>query len=163
MISWLFSCFTLSLLICYPKNMDPLSVSASIIGITTAAVQVSRMLKTFIDGTNQASSSARSVLMEVTGIYACLHQLQSFLLNNDASIRSRRSLIMIEQVIVIFTDCVSVFSELEQTLESLKTGEHMRIIDRLKWSSKEKTISKILERLQASKASLNFMLTISNW
>ncbi len=143
--------------------MDPLSVSASIIGITTAAVQVSRMLKTFIDGTNQASSSARSVLMEVTGIYACLHQLQSFLLNNDASIRSRRSLIMIEQVIVIFTDCVSVFSELEQTLESLKTGEHMRIIDRLKWSSKEKTISKILERLQASKASLNFMLTISNW
>ncbi len=70
---------------------------------------------------------------------------------------------MIEQVIVIFTDCVSVFSELEQTLESLKTGEHMRIIDRLKWSSKEKTISKILERLQASKASLNFMLTISNW
>ncbi|CAD6582312.1 MAG: hypothetical protein ASARMPRED_000930 [Alectoria sarmentosa] len=67
---------------------------------------------------------------------------------------------MIEQVIIVFTDCVSIFSELEQTLESLKTGEHMRLIDRVKWASKEATISKLLTRLQASKASLNFMLTI---
>lgn len=143
--------------------MDPLSVSASIIGITTAAIQVSRLLKTFIDGANGASASARGVLMEITGIYACLHQLQDFLLTSDEATRSRRSLILIEQVIVIFTDCVSVFSELEQTLESLKTGDHMRTLDRLKWSSKETAISKILARLQASKASLNFMLTISTW
>lgn len=143
--------------------MDPLSVSASIIGITTAAVQVSRLLKTFIDGANGASTSARSVLMEVTGIYACLHQLQGFLIGNEEATRSRRSLIMIEQVIIVFTDCVSIFSELEQTLESLKTGEHMRFIDQVKWASKEATVSKLLTRLQASKASLNFMLTILTW
>lgn len=143
--------------------MDPLSVSASIIGITTAAVQVSRLLKTFIDGANGASTSARGVLMEVTGIYACLHQLQGFLIGNEEAARSRRSLIMVEQVIIVFTDCVSTFSELEQTLESLKTGEHMRLIDRVKWASKEAAISKILARLQASKASLNFMLTILTW
>lgn len=143
--------------------MDPLSVSASIIGITTAAIQVSRLLKSFIDGTNGASTSARGVLTEVTGINACLHQLQGFLLGNEEAARSRRSLIMIEQVIIVFTDCVSIFSELEQTLESLKTGEHMRLIDRAKWASKEAAISKILVRLQASKMSLNFMLTILNW
>lgn len=140
--------------------MDPLSVSASIIGITTAAIQVSRLLKTFIDGANGAATSARGILMEVTGIYACLHQLQGFLIGSEEAARSRRSLIMIEQVIIVFTDCVSIFSELEQTLESLKTGEHMRYIDRVKWASKEATISKLLARLQASKASLNFMLTI---
>lgn len=70
---------------------------------------------------------------------------------------------MIEQVVIVFTDCVSIFSELEQTLESLKTGEHMRVLDRLKWSSKESTISKLLARLQSSKTSLNFMLTILTW
>lgn len=143
--------------------MDPLSVSASIIGITTAAVQISRLLKTFIDGANGASTSARGVLMEVTGIYVCLHQLQGFLIGNEEAAKSRRSLIMIEQVIVVFTDCVSIFSELEQTLESLKTGEHMRFIDRVKWASKESAISKLLSRLQASKTSLNFMLTILTW
>ncbi|KAL9133652.1 MAG: hypothetical protein Q9175_005164 [Cornicularia normoerica] len=140
--------------------MDPLSISASIIGITTAAVQISRLLKTFIDGANGASTSARGVLMEVTGIYVCLHQLQGFLIGNEETAKSRRSLIMIEQVIVVFTDCVSVFSELEQTLESLKTSEHMCFIDRVKWASKESAISKLLSRLQASKTSLNFMLTI---
>ena len=143
--------------------MDPLSVSASIIGITTAAVQVSRLLKTFIDGANGASSSARGVLREVTGIYVCLNQLQGFLTGIEEAARSRRSLIMVEQVIIVFTDCVSIFSELEQTLESLKTGEHMRLIDRVKWASRETAISKLLTRLQASKTSLNFMLTILTW
>ena len=143
--------------------MDPLSVSASIIGITTAAIQVSRLLKTFIDGANGASSSARGVLMEVTGIYVCLNQLQGFLSGVEEAAKSRRSLIMVEQVIIVFTDCVSIFSELEQTLESLKTGEHMRLIDRVKWASRETAISKLLARLQASKTSLNFMLTILTW
>ncbi|KAL2043545.1 hypothetical protein N7G274_003852 [Stereocaulon virgatum] len=140
--------------------MDPLSVSASIVGITVAAVQVSRLLKTFIDGANEASTSARGVLVEVTGIYVCLHQLEEFILGKREVARSRRSLIMIEHLIVIFTDCVSLFSELEQMLESLKTDGQMRVIDRLKWSRKESAISKLLTRLQASKASLNFMLSI---
>ena len=143
--------------------MDPLSISASIVGITTAAVQVSRLMKPFIDGATKAPTSARSVLMEVTGIYACLNQLQGFLIGSEEAAKSRRSLIMIDQVIIVFTDCVSIFSELEQTLESLKTGEHMRLMDRMKWASKEATISKIITRLQASKASLNFMLTILTW
>ena len=142
--------------------MDPLSISVSIIGITTAAVQVGRLLKPFIDGAYGASTSARSVLMEVTGIHACLHQLQGFLMGNEEA-KSRRSLIMIEQVVFVFTDCVSIFSELEQTLESLKMGEHVRLMDRMKWASKESTISKLIARLQDSKASLNFMLTILTW
>ncbi|KAK3176266.1 hypothetical protein OEA41_007589 [Lepraria neglecta] len=141
--------------------MDPLSVSVSIIGMTTAAVQVSRLLKTFIDGANGASTSARGVLMEVTGIYVCLHQLEDFLLGKREAARSRKSLIMIEHLIIIFTDCVSLFSELEQTLESLKTDGHMRVIDRLKWSMKESAISKLLLRLQSSKASLNFMSNVN--
>ena len=143
--------------------MDPLSISASIIGITTAALQVSRVLKTFVEGANGARTSARSVLMEVTGIYVCLHQLQDFLLGKREASRSRRSLVMIEHLIIVFTDCVSIFSELEQTLESLNTDERMGIIDKLKWSMKETAISKLLLRLQSSKASLNFMLTILSW
>ena len=143
--------------------MDPLSISASFIGITTAAVQVSHLLKRFIDGANDAPNSARAVRMELTGINACLQQLQGFLLGKEEAPKSRRSLVMIEQIVVIFTDCVSIFSELEQTLESLQTGEHMRVIDRLKWSWKETTISKILARLHSSKTSLDMLLTILTW
>lgn len=143
--------------------MDPLSIAASIIGITTAAIQASRLLKTFVDGPGRASTSARGVLREVSGFYACLQQLQGFLLGREEAARSRRSLIMINQIVVIFTDCVSVFSELEQTLESVQTLEHMRVLDRLKWSSKENAISKLLIRLQSAKASMNIMLSILTW
>lgn len=101
--------------------------------------------------------------MEVSGIEACLHQLQGFLLGKDEAARPRKSLIMIEQIVVVFTDCVSVFSELEQTLESIHTGEHMRVLDRLKWSSKESAISRLLFRLQSSKTSMTLMLNILTW
>ena len=143
--------------------MDPLSIAASIIGITTAAAQVSKLLKSFIESSSQAPSSARAVLLEVTGINACLHQLQEFLLGHDGAARSSRSLILVEQVIIIFTDCVTVFSELERILEGVKTSEQMRLVDRVKWARKESSVSRILTRLQASKTSLNLMLTISNW
>ncbi|KAI4174243.1 MAG: hypothetical protein LQ343_002381 [Gyalolechia ehrenbergii] len=138
--------------------MDPLSIATSIFGLCVATVQVNSLLKTFIDTTKSAPASARHVLTEVTGIYACLNQLDAFLSGRRESPSSRKSLVMIEQLIILFTNCVSLFSELEQTLESVKTGGPMRFIDRVKWASKEKSILKLLARLQASKTSLTMLL-----
>lgn len=144
--------------------MDPLSISASIAGLCVATVQVSHLLRDFINSTKQAPSTARHTLMETTGIYVCLSQLESFLSGKQKAARSRRSLIMVEQIIILLTDCVSVFSELEQLLETLKVGSNsMRTIDRMKWSFKEKALSKLLTRLQGSKTSLNLVLTILTW
>ena len=143
--------------------MDPLSIAASVTGLCVATVQIGHLLRDFIDGSKQAPSTARHTLMEVTGIHACLNQLSSVLFGSQEAERSRRSLIMIEQVIIILTDCVSIFSELEQILETLKTDSPMRGIDKLKWSLKEKSISKLLARLQGSKTSLSLMLTILTW
>lgn len=143
--------------------MDPLSLAASIIGVCTAAIQINAHLKNFVDSSKDAPASARHVLTEVTGIYACLNQLDAFLSGRSESPSSRRSLVMLEQVIIVFTDCVSMFSELEQTIDSLKTNGPMRTIDRVKWAIKEKGISKLLTRLQTSKASLNLMLNILTW
>ena len=100
--------------------MDPLSVATSIAGLIVATCQVSTLLRTFVNSAKEAPNSAQAVLTEVNGIGICLRQLQEYLLGKEESFRSRRSLIMIEQVIVVLTDCVSIFSELEQTLEMLK-------------------------------------------
>jgi hypothetical protein len=143
--------------------MDPLSVATSIAGLIVAACQVSSLLKEFAGSAKEAPHSARAVFMEVTGISVCLNQLQGYVLGKQETFRSRRSLIMIEQVIVVLTDCVSIFSELEQTLEMLKTDQPMKVIDRLKWTMKEAAIGRLLQRLQTSKASLTFMLTTLTW
>ncbi|MCJ1479668.1 hypothetical protein MMC13_008354 [Lambiella insularis] len=139
--------------------MDPLSISASITGLIAAAVQVSALLKHLVSNAKGASASAQSVLAEVSDIGLCLNQLQGFLLGSHEVCGSRTSLIMIDQVIVVLTNCVSIFSELEQTIEMLKTEQPTKVIDKVKWARKETVISKILGRLQASKASLNLMLT----
>lgn len=143
--------------------MDPLSISASIAGLCIAAVQVSHLLRNFVDSAGQAPRTARHTLMEITGIYACLNQLDAYLVGRQEAARSRRSMIMVEQVIIVLTDSVSIFSELEQILETLRSESPMRAIDRAKWSLKEKTLSKLLARLQGSKASLNLLLTILTW
>lgn len=143
--------------------MDPLSIAASIFGLCAAAVQVNHLLKSFIDSSKNAPASARHVLSEIIGIYACLNQVEAFLSGRLESPSSRKSLVMIEQVIVIFTDCVTLFSELEQTLESVKTGGSMRVIDRVKWASKEKGVLKLLARLQTSQTSLTMLLSILTW
>ncbi|KAI4214260.1 MAG: hypothetical protein LQ351_003345 [Letrouitia transgressa] len=144
--------------------MDPLSISASIAGLCIAAAQVSYLLRDFIGNAKQAPSTARHTLMEVTGISICLTQLDSYLSGRQEAARSRRMMIMVEQVIIILTNCVSIFSELEQVLEALKTdGVVRRVIDRVKWSLKERTLSDLLSRLQASKTSLSLMLNILTW
>ncbi|KAL9001483.1 MAG: hypothetical protein Q9169_000058 [Polycauliona sp. 2 TL-2023] len=140
--------------------MDPLSLSISIVGLCCAAVQVNSLLKNFIDASKDAPTSARHTLTEVSAIYVCLNGLEAFLSGRQESPRSRTSLIMLEQIIVVFTDCVAIFSELEQVLDTTKIDAPMRMLDRVKWAVKEKTILKLLTRLQTSKASLNLMLNI---
>ena len=143
--------------------MDPLSVASSIVGLIVAAVQVCDLLKRFSDSAKEAPQSAVVVIGELTGINLCLNQLQGYLLGKQQSSKSRRSLVMIEQLIVVLTECVSVFSELEQTLEMLKTDHPMKLIDRVKWAKKEPAIARLLQRLQMSKSSLTLMLTTLTW
>ena len=143
--------------------MDPLSISASIVGLLTASAQVSALLTSLVASAKDAPSSAQAVLMEVNDIGLCLKQLQGFLLGTQEASRSRRSLIMIEQVIIVLTDCVSAFSKLEQILEMLKTDPPVRVLDKVKWALKERVIGTLLLRLQASKMSLGLMLTTLTW
>lgn len=142
--------------------MDPISVSASIAGLITAAVQISALLKRLVENVRGAPQSAQNVLVEVNGIGLCLNQLQEYIQGTQSVSRSRASFIMIEQVLVVLTDCLTIFSELEQVLETLQL-DSMKVIDKMKWTAKEATILQLLARLQTSKMSLSLMLTTLTW
>jgi hypothetical protein len=143
--------------------MDPLSVSAAIIGVLGAAASVSSLLITFTKNTRGAPKLARNVLADVTGLSAILSQLQSFLLGTTKASKSRASLILVEQVIVSLTECVTTFSELEKILGTSTPDEDMSPLDRVKWAMKESKILDIQRRLQSNKSSLTLMLTILQW
>ena len=66
--------------------------------------------------------------MEVTDVSACLSQLQRFLLGTQEVARSRESLLLVDQVFVIHSNYVLIFSDLEQTLDSIGSDELMQPI-----------------------------------
>ena len=143
--------------------MDPLSVSASIIGVLGAAAKVASVLIAFVQSTKSAPKLAQTVLSEVNGLSAILTHLQTYLLGVVSPSESRTSLILVEQVIVTLAECVTTFSELEDALGTSKNDGEMGMLDRVRWAMKESKISSIQGRLQSNKSSLTLMLTIYQW
>lgn len=143
--------------------MDPLSLTATLVGLIAAAQQGYSLLTSFVGGVKSAPDSARSTLREVSDIYLCLKQLKDFLMEGRVAPRSQMCSIMVEQVVVVLTNLALLFSELQEVIDDLGSEQPVRIIDRIKWLSKEGDISKLLLRLQASKASLTLMVTTLTW
>ena len=140
---------------------DPLSISAGVIGILTAAAQISTLLINFTRTSKDAPQIAHAVLMEVDDISSTLSHLQSFLFGNEYSDSSRTQLLQVDQVVTIMSGCVLTFSELERLLDGLK-AEGMGILDRAHWARKEKAIGNLVQRLQNHKASLSLVLQVMN-
>ena len=143
--------------------MDPLSVSASIIGLLGAAAKVSSVLLTFVKKTRNAPDSAQELISEVNSVTAVLTHLQKYLLNSAGTARSRASLILVDQVVVTLSECVITFSKLEELLGTSRDDNEWKILDRMKWALEESSTSSILRRLERNKTSLTLMLTVLQW
>lgn len=143
--------------------MDPISITASFVGILGAAAKLCALLTKIVTDVNGAPKAAERVLMEVFDITTCLAQLQEYLLIPRAGSRSRKALIMVREVQATLANTVIVFSQLEQIVDSMKLDRPMGTTVRLEWALKENGINKLLYRLQSSKTSLNLILTTLSW
>ncbi|KAI4141990.1 MAG: hypothetical protein LQ341_003348 [Variospora aurantia] len=139
--------------------MDPISVSVSILGLLGAASKVSEVLTNFTGNFKDAPRLAQCVITEVEDVKLCLQRLQGIFVPESASRTSRKAMVMVDQLRVVLSHCVITFSELEAAVETLSFRRSRSIGNRLRWVTKGSTISKLLQRLQASKLSLNLVLT----
>ena len=145
--------------------MDGISVAASILGLVGAAAKVTQYLNALVTSVKTAPQLAQSVLLEVSDVSICLSQLQRLLLGMELGSQSQERLIMVEQLVVVLSNCVSIFSELEETLESLDLMGSTTVskIKIARWLYRQQSISTLLIRLQASKQSLTLIVTTLNW
>ena len=143
--------------------MDPMSVAASIISLLGAAARVSEVLLKFIGNVKGAPKLAQNVLIEVSDVSACLNQLQRYLQSALHTSSSQEQLLMVEQLVVTLSNCVLIFSELEEKVDSLKPTEPMQPWKLAQWLFKEQAISALMVRMQQSKLSLSLMLTTLTW
>ena len=145
--------------------MDGISVAASILGLVGAAAKVTVYLNALVTSVKMAPKLAQSVLLEVSDVSICLSQLQQLLLGMEMGSKSQERLIAIQQLIVVLSNCVSIFSELEEILEPLylTASVPMSKTKIARWLYREQSISTLLIRLQASKQSLTLIVTTLNW
>ena len=146
-------------------RMDGISVAASILGLVGAAAKITLYLNALVTSVKTAPKLAQSVLLEVSDVSVCLGQLQQLLLRMEMGSGSQERLIIIEQLVVVLSNCVSIFSELEEILESLDVtaSTPMSKVKIARWLQRQQSISALLIRLQASKQSLTLVVTTLNW
>ena len=140
---------------------DPLSIAAGVVGILTAAQQISSALIKFTRSLRDATYHVGVTLREVNEISSILSQLQAFVLDEAFARRQVANVLKLDQIISVIGGCVLTFSELEKLLDEIKT-EDMSIIDRLKWRQKQSAIAELTQRLQNHKTSLSLILNIGN-
>ena len=142
---------------------DPLSVAASVVGLLTAAAQISQTLYSVTKRVKKAPKECKDAKAEVDEIRNILSQLQLFVLGATKASTSRTSLILVDQVVATLVATVTTFSELDVFVETLDSDEKMGLMDRVRWLTKEKDLKDLIQKLQLHKSSMSLMLTILTW
>ncbi|KAF5554720.1 nicotinamide mononucleotide permease [Fusarium napiforme] len=143
--------------------MDPLSVSASVVGLLGAGAKITSCLWTFAANARDAPQLARHLVVEVADITAALGSLQVYVCEQAQAPGGRGALILLEHVLTTLTGCVTTFSDLQSLMDQLNLSPDMGSIDKMKWARQESNITAIVQRLQNHKSSLTLMLTVLQW
>ena len=151
----------------FPKNsvfqhleMDPLSISASVAGLVAVAANICSTLATISSQKREAPRLIESVRLAVIDVRAAVRSLENLLSDLVHAQTRRLDLIQLEQLVVVLTEAVLTFSELETIITPFATSQ---IWDRLEWVQKESTVSRIFERLQRHTSAFSLILKIVNW
>lgn len=144
-------------------TMDPLSVSASVVGLLGAGAKITSCLWTFATNARDAPQLARHLVFEVADITAALGSLQAYVCGQAQAPGERGALILLEHVLTTLTGCVTTFSDLQSLMDQLNLSPDMGTIDKMKWARQESNITAIVQRLQNHKSSLTLMLTVLQW
>lgn len=142
--------------------MDPLSVTASLVGILAAAGKVVEILGPVITTLKDTAKSAAAIHAEVNSSRIILSALQKLLHDLESAPRKRKELIQIDQLIATLTDGVLIFNELEPLVVQLGSStENIRA--RVRWALKRDPLETFVSRMQLFKGSISVMLNILQW
>jgi hypothetical protein len=145
--------------------MDPLSVSAAVAGFLSIAIQITEILKGYIDGVHAAPEEARSLFTEVAALCQVLQDLVKLLRGKDL-----RGLVFNQasQLLVAIKVCQGRLEQLYTKLEKLQvdscsSSRLNELYARMKWPVQREDYQSTLTELQRFVQTVQFALVVSNW
>ncbi|KAE9373078.1 hypothetical protein N431DRAFT_482208 [Stipitochalara longipes BDJ] len=140
--------------------MDPLSVSASVAGLLTAAQQIYSLVGNVVAGRRKGSKEISDIKSSLKTLQSILLQLQVLLLGQTAVDRKRASMILVDEIIATLAACVMTFSDIHGCLKSIETDDQLDLLDSIRWATKTKEMTGYLQALEAQKTSLSLIVNI---
>jgi hypothetical protein len=92
-------------------EMDPLSVTASVVGLLAAAQQVAAILSKVRSGIVDTPRLIDRLLSQVNELEICLSSVNKLLARINSASTRRISLIQVDQLVATLTEAVFTFSE----------------------------------------------------
>ena len=135
----------------------------AIVGLLAATQKVSTSVSTLVSKSKDAPKEIKDIKSTVDTIKAVLLQLQMMLLGRININRQRTSLILVDQIVITLSACVSSFSDLDVFIEALGSDESLGLLDCMRWATKASTIKEHMQKLETHKSSLTLMMTILTW
>jgi len=144
--------------------MDPLSVTASVVGLLAAAGKAYALLET-ISSIQNAPTTIRDAQREIRHTEIALRSLHRFLQKLDPEpfhhASDRLEMIQVDELRVVLADAMLLFSSFESMLQSLAGRRRLRVS--ISWTRYTKQLDEHLGKVERYKSSLTFMLSILNW
>lgn len=142
---------------------DPLSITAGVVGLLSAAGQVGSVFLKIKSGLSNAPSSIQHILSQVRELEICFAAVHQFIIGATTASPGRLSMIGVDQLVATLTESVLTFSELEDIVTPFGICSEASIRQRVKWAWKEDDASRIMRQFDRHKASLSLMLNIVQW
>lgn len=140
---------------------DPISASAAILGILSAAPKIIQLFTSIISATKEASQGLQDAREEVKHVEISMRSLERHLSSLESIDPSRAAYIEVDHLIVMLTDMTLTFEGLEKLLDTLAPTKPLGVVrNTVAWSRHAKDINRYIEKLQRNKSSLSLMLNI---
>ncbi|KAF8855042.1 hypothetical protein BDZ45DRAFT_805355 [Acephala macrosclerotiorum] len=140
--------------------MDPLTVIGAVGGLVKTTASFSSTIARIVSARNKGSSEIIAIKNTIDVIRSILQQLQILLLKQGNIDPERASMLFVGDIVAILTSCVLTMSNLEGCIAGLKVDDKLGLFDSIRWNSRMSEVRKYRGELEASKTSLNLVLTI---
>lgn len=152
--------------LCTGSRMDPLSVTACIIGLVTTGAHLSKKLNEIIQGFRSAPEQLKALNDNLTGLCSILQRLEKLVNGNDDSLAPLPP-DSVADLKGVLDSCMKVFIQLEAIFQKYSTSGSglsrgfSSMWKQWRWSMDEKEIVRIKSEMEVHKATLNVALTLT--
>ena len=135
--------------------MDPWTVSTGVAGFLALAVEVTKILKQYIDEVNSAYADAHTLLVETTGLCDCLEKFIKFLQSGAPSNLPNSSALRL-----IIAICEDKIRKLHTKLAKFHNSR--KLAQRFAWPFDKREYTETIEFLRHCTQTFGFSVTVSS-